>query len=339
MSLKRCFSIAMLIVGTVIGAGFASGAEIASFFGVSAINPINALFCALLTFGGCALFLFLGSRFKPKDIGGLNGLVVGKARPVLDGFLLMNSLIVLAGMLAAFDSMGKAVVGFPMFSLLFGVLAAIIVTRGIGGLIKLNTVVLPGVIVILIVVCAMSINGGAVQFDFLSVRPLTSVVYVSMNLILAAGALISVRDLKPKEILCSSGIAAFIIGVLMCLIILALNSADFTSALPTLDMAKAINPVLFFLAAISMSASIFTTLLTAMNCLTDYAAGIVKSRPLAAFCVLAVGLMLSVLGFERVVGALYPVIGGLGVAYVLLNIIFFIRTRRRPVRRLKGTMR
>ncbi len=319
----------MLIVGTVIGAGFASGAEIASFFGISAINPLNAVICALLTFGGCALFLFLGSRYKPKDIGVLNGLVVGKVRPLLDGFLLMNSLIVLAGMLAAFDSIGKTVAGFPFFSLAFGALAAVIVTRGIGGLIKLNTVILPGVIVTLVVVCAMSMDGGAVEFDILSFKPLTSLVYVSMNLILAAGALISVRDLKPKEIVCSSGIAAAVIGLLMGLIILALNSADFTSALPTLDMAKSIHPVLFFLTAISMSASIFTTLLTAMNCLTDYVGGIVRSRPLAAFCVLAVGLLLSVLGFERVVGALYPVIGGLGVAYVLLNIIFFIRTRRR----------
>ena len=328
----------MLIVGTVIGAGFASGAEIASFFGISAINPLNALFCSLLTFGGCALFLFLGSRFKPNDIGGLNGLLVGKARPLLDGFLLMNSLIVLAGMLAAFDSIGKSFVGFPMFSLLFGALAAVIVTRGIGGLIKLNTVVLPGVVATLIVVCVMSIDGKALQFEFLSLKPFTSVVYVSMNLILAAGALISVRGMKPKEILCSSGIAAFVIGTLMFIIILALNSADFTSALPTLDMAKAINPVLFILAVVSMSVSIFTTLLTAMNCLTDYASGVVKSRPIAAFCVLAVGLLLSVLGFERVVGALYPVIGGLGVAYVVLNIIFFIRAGRRPVRRLKGNV-
>ena len=320
----------MLIVGTVIGAGFASGAEIVSFFGKDGISLLNAAVCTVLTFGGCVLFLVIGTRFKPKDVGGLNVLLAGKLHAPADWFLLVNSLIVTAGMLAAFETMGREVLGIPFLSLVFGMLAALAVVRGVSGLVKINTFLLPGAIVSLIVVCAMSLNSGAdIGLILPKFRPLSSVVYVSMNMILAAGALIEVRGMKMSEICLSSGIAAAIIGALMTLIILALNSTHITSALPTLDMARAIGKPMMWLIVLSMAASVFTTLLTAMNSLTDYADSLIKNRKLSSFCVLAVGAVLSALGFERVVDALYPVIGVLGVVYVALAAVFFFRDSRK----------
>ena len=66
-----------------------------------------------------------------------------------------------------------------------------------------------------------------------------------------------------------------------------------------------------------------------MNSLTDYADSLIKNRKLSSLCVLAVGAVLSALGFERVVDALYPVIGVLGVLYVALAAVFFFRDSRK----------
>ena len=337
MRVKRCFSIAMLAVGTVIGAGFASGAEIVSFFGNRGISPFAALLCLPLIFGGCLLFLYLGSRFKPKDITALNRLCCGKFARAFDFFLLVNAFIVLAGMLAAFDSLSRDLMGFPMLSVVFGILAAIIVTRGIGGIIRLNALILPAVIVLLVAVCAGSINKSFLDCEILRISPIAAVLYVSMNLILAAGALTSVHDLKPSETVLSSAIASAVIGVLMSVIIFALNStAKFSGALPTLEMAREIHPALHIGMVVALSASIFTTLLTAMNCLTDYAATLTKKRGSAAAVVLIIGLALSLLGFERVVSFLYPVIGVIGVVYIAANAVTAVRCARRGKAKLSG---
>ena len=49
-SFLRSMSVAMLIVGTMIGAGFASGKEIVSFFG-AVPNVFIALVAGVLVFG------------------------------------------------------------------------------------------------------------------------------------------------------------------------------------------------------------------------------------------------------------------------------------------------
>ncbi len=320
----------MLIVGTVIGAGFASGAEIVSFFGKNGISPLNALFCLPLIAGGCILFLSIGARCKPRDVGMLHKLSCGKAARVCDGFVLINALIVTAGMLAAFDSVSKSFIGFPLLSLPLGILAAVITAKGIGGVIKVNTVVLPAVVAVLVAVCVKSFTPSLFDCDLLRIKPLSGAVYVSMNLVLAAGALTSVHDLKPSETVVSSVIATAVIGVLMTFIILALNSTGKSYCeLPVAEMAKDVHPILYYGMLISMSVSVFTTLLTAMNCLTDYAVAITGGRGKASFAVLIVGLLLSALGFERVVGALYPIIGGLGALYAAWHIVFAVRLRKK----------
>ena len=88
-SFLRAMSVAMLIVGTVIGAGFASGKEVVTFFG-AVPNVFTALITGVLVFGCSVLFLFVGRRVQKTDIGDVNGAVFGKLRPLADIFMLFN---------------------------------------------------------------------------------------------------------------------------------------------------------------------------------------------------------------------------------------------------------
>ena len=56
--MRRIFSIAMLIVGTVIGAGFCSGREIVSFFG-SGVSIVVAPVCGVSIFLVFMLFIYI----------------------------------------------------------------------------------------------------------------------------------------------------------------------------------------------------------------------------------------------------------------------------------------
>ncbi len=55
---------------------------------------------------------------------------------------------------------------------------------------------------------------------------------------------------------------------------------------------------------------------------------------------LVAGLIVGAFGFSNVVGKLYPIIGGIGIAYIAANTVFLVKTRvkrkiKRGARKLK----
>lgn len=284
---KRYFSVAMLIIGTIIGAGFASGREIVSFFGKS-ISPLIALVCAGLIFVSSVLFLSIGKMVKSTNVSGVNVKLVGKFHIVADIFLLLNSLIVLAGMLAGIDSLGSMIFPLsPLYSVAFGIIGVLVVCKGINGLLKCNSFIVPVIIICLIAVCFFNLNFAADSMHF-SIKALPiAVIYISMNMMLASTVLTTIQKLDFKTIIFSSLIASVVMGVLMLLIILAMNgSAASETAMPILNLAKKTSPIIFGLVVITIAISIFTTLLTAMSGLTSWLETVVGDKISSAIIVL-----------------------------------------------------
>lgn len=221
-SFLRAMSVSMLIIGTMIGAGFASGKEVVSFFG-DVPNVFIALIAGGLVFACSVLFLFVGRRVKKTDIGEVNGAVFGKLRPFADVFMLFNSMTVLGAMLAGTDSLAAEFIDIrPLASIVLGLLCAVTAVKGLSGVIKANAVLVPVMIVFL---CACSIC--AMEFPF---RPQSSnisvysiVLYVSMNMILGGGVLTTVHKLSPREIILAAAVAATVIAALLLCIMGALQ--------------------------------------------------------------------------------------------------------------------
>ena len=318
----------MLIIGTIIGAGFASGRELVSFFGTR-ISPFTAVLCGLAIFALSVVFLFIGSKLRSSNVSEVNRKLAGRAHVVVDSFLLVNNFIVLAGMLAGMDSLGNLVLKIrPVWSIASGALCVFVVCRGVKGLLNCNSIVVPLIIVSMIFVCAKTAaTGGAPIKEFESKTLLTLVTYVCMNMMLASTVLTTMGEMNKKQIFISSGIAAVIMTALILLLILALNNNPFQSAdMPVLEMARRINPFVFGLILVVIAVSIFTTMLTAMSGLVAWFSTIFGSRLYSAVFVLLLALALSNLGFSNVVSYLYPVIGVLGVAYTVLCLVYVART-------------
>lgn len=337
-------SVAMLIIGTVIGAGFASGKEVVAFFG-AVPNVFTALITGALVFGCSVLFLFVGRRVKKTDIGEVNGEVFGKLRPVADVFMLFNSMTVLGAMLAGSDSLAAEFIDIrPLASIILGLVCAVIAVKGMAGVIKANAVLVP-IMVVTLWVCACL----AIDFPF---RPQSGginvgsvLLYVSMNMILGGSVLTTVHKLSPREILLASAVAAIVIaGLLMC-IMGALQSCSAEHAdMPMLLIALKSGRVMYFLCLPVIAASIFTTMLSAFKSVYDYVAGFIKSKLLSAGIVLVGGLAVGAFGFSNVVDTLYPIIGGIGALYIVCNCWYLVRTRavrkvKKKARRIKKKVR
>lgn len=337
-------SVAMLIVGTMIGAGFASGREIVTFFG-DVPNMFVALISGVSVFGLSTLFLFVGRRVKKTDVGEVNGAVFGKARPLADVFILFNSLIVLGAMLAGSDSLAAEFIDLrPLASVIMGVLCAVIVIKGLSGVLKANAVLVP-IMVVFLCVCAVL----AINFPFAPssspIKPYSILLYVSMNMILGGGVLSTVHNLSPREIILASAVASTLIAGLLMLIMGALRSTSAAHAdMPMLLIALKSGRPMYFICLPVIGASIFTTMLSAFKSLYDYLLVFVKHKIITAGLVLIGGMLVGAFGFSTVVGRLYPIVGAIGVLYIAANGWFLFKTRvkrevKKKVKRVKKVIK
>lgn len=320
--MKKIFSLAMLIIGTIIGAGFASGKEISAFFGKN-ISIVVAPLVGIGTFLLCYLFCTIGRIFKQTDFGAVNAKLLGKLRFVADIFLLLNSLIVLSGMLSGMDSLLNPIFPIsPAYSIISGILCALIVSNGIKGLLKSNCVIVPFIIFFIVLICCFNISATInLKFDPFTLPSV--IVYVSMNVMLACTVLTTINE-KPKTVFWASLIAAIAITIIMLFIILTLNSQNTNSDMPLITAALSTNKFLYYAAVAVVATSIFTTMLTAFSGLSSWLTPILGKK-LAIIVSLIAGLIVSNLGFENVVAYLYPIIGIFGITYILLCVFFLTK--------------
>lgn len=324
----------MLIIGTVIGAGFASGQEIVAFFGAAYISPLVAVVCGALLAAGSYMFLYLGARFGARNVSELNEKVLGRLHPAADAFLLFNSLIVLAGMLAGLDALGGMFFPLrPLYSIAGAAVCGLVVCKGLNGLLKCNSLLIPAVIGIIVAVCAASV-GPPLAERTLRFDPFACATYAAMNLILA-GTVLATADVGKKRAAVCSAAAGAVMGALLLLIILALNANGAEGEMPLLSLARKYPPLFYAMAAV-VAAAIFTTMLTAASSLSDWLTAATGARRFSVAAVLLAGLILSNLGFGTVVGVLYPVIGILGAVYLVLACAAAVRRPRRTAVTRRG---
>ncbi|MCH5164342.1 MAG: hypothetical protein J1F36_04930 [Clostridiales bacterium] len=322
--MKKILSLSMLIVGTIIGAGFASGKEISSFFG-SNISPLVAPLVGLGIFLLCYLFCTIGRVFSSRDFGEVNQKLLGKLHVIADAFLLLNSLIVLSGMLSGMDSLFNSIFPIaPAYSIISGVLCAIIVAKGLKGLLKGNSIIVPFIILFIVLICCFNIGQPNFSFAFKPFTVPAIIIYVCMNIMLACTVLTTV-DEKPKTVFWASLIAALIMTALMLLIILTLNGSETNSEMPLITIASSTSKVLYYVAVAAVATSIFTTMMTALSGLSGWLTPLTGNKHFAVAVSLIAGLIVSNLGFENVVAYLYPVIGLVGLIYVILCAYFLAK--------------
>lgn len=317
--MRRIFSVAMLIIGTMIGAGFCSGREIVSFFG-SGISVFVAPICGIIIFAACVLFLTVGAKIGEKSFDKVNKALLGKYHFVADGFLLLNNLIVLSAMVAGFNSLCKPLVPIPVFGTVAAVVCALIVGRGAKGMLDCNFLVVPVIIVSLAAVCFSAFKTGIMDASLgvfrLRLFPV-SAVYVSMNMMLASTVLTTLGKLSKKQIILSSALAAVFITALLALIITALNcTGNYAAEMPILEISSGAGKWLYVILSIVTGISIFTTMLTAVGGLCGYLEGKFAGKIFNSAVVIIAGTVFSFLGFTRVVSLFYPLVGVLGLAYI-----------------------
>jgi len=334
---KKQFSvlvIAATYIGTVVGAGFASGQEVLQFFGYfgrAGLAGLAVTAVLLAVFG--YMILELGRRLKADShlpiIRFAGGRWVGTLIDWVITVFLFGAVVTMgAGAGAIFAEQ----FGVPFFwgSLFMIASTLITVLLGISGVIRSISLVVP---LLLAAVFGVAIYTIATDLPALMATlrsysepaqapvpywPLTAILYTSYNLVLAVailaplGAMAGHSRLKTGAIL--GGVGLGIGATLINLAILTHIGRASAYEVPMILVAGTVSPMVRIAYTIVLLAEVYTT---AVGSLYGFVARLSKlGTPRYRYLTIGAGILafaLSQFGFSNLVGTLFPAVGFAGL--------------------------
>ena len=332
--MREIFTIVLVIIGALIGAGFASGQEIYSFFysyGVIGLIGIIVT-CVLIT-----ITLYKSLKIICKNeidnydeflkIFIKNEKVTKAINVIINILLLVTFYIMIAGFGAYFEQ--EVEINKLIGSSILAVMTAIVFFTSVKGVLKVSEYVVPVLIIFIVIVGGINLVTINSEVEMAAIKKgwlLSSVSYCSYNMILLIPALISLR----KQINKTSNIKyiAIITGILMIImsimIFMLLPKSDIdisTLEMPIVYIIRAFFAKFKPIYAFIILSSIFTTAISIGIGFLQNISKTKKSYPQLVFFMCITSLIVSNFGFSKLVNFVYPFFGYLGI----LQIIFLLK--------------
>lgn len=307
---KKHLSTAATFVGALIGAGFASGREIALYFSETSI--LTPILSGVLLGLFCYLFLLIGRITNGNPL-----LLWGKGKFVANSVIIVSNTVTLCSMTAASEMTFFALFGIHGGGIITGVLALVTVIFGVDKIKLTNFFIVP--VIIILILTLLFKTETAPHIGKIVFLPAFS--YCTMNII-GGGFLVSTMsaDFDKKD----CAITAIISGIIMTVLIVAvfiIIQNTISDDMPLMSAATASN--LATVGNIAMYLAVFTTMTSCLSVVS-------KNKPLPSIAVTALAFAVSVLGFRTIVDKFYPVLGVLGGAVSLAYLFLYLyKTKKR----------
>lgn len=323
-SLKHSF----LIIGAIIGAGFASGKEIFSYFarfGKMSLLFILPLFIFIYLFTYC-IFCF-SKRSKEKNILDANKNIWGNKSYVLSLMMFTTYLIICASMFSAIISVLN--IYFDINKVILYVIAIalsyVLLTIPYKFIIKSSGIIIPFILILMLLNLSFSIlnfNMQSININFIGL-PFSVLFYVAQNMFLTIVLLFnSGKCLNKKEQKAVSFIVSFVLSLLVLLGVLALlnNPNICDSEMPFVEQSFNISKVFGVFYSIIIFLAILTTYYSSLTSLNVFFDNKKKINNIHVMMLLII--IVSLFNFGIIIEYLYPIIGIFGILYFWK--IFFI---------------
>lgn len=344
-SLFNILGVSCGYAAAVIGAGFASGQEIVSFFvkyGKCSIIGI-CIACVIFSLFSCAVLCtcvdkkiynysdFLDSIFKG-----------GHIRRIMEVMTLVFAAASLCVMTACAGEMGKVLLGVPGIAgaLAFTAACGAIFFMGSKKLMEINSVLGAVIVFGIILSCLYILRFREHQaFANEASMAVSGVVYAGYNL-LTAGAILSgmSRCLKSKgEAVLSSAVSGFVLFVMITLIwgVLGIYYGKINlGEIPMLTMSLRQNNILGIFYGIMLLFAVLTTGVSNGFGVIDIAVKKI-SRTKAVVILLITAFCMSGAGFANLINTAYRICGYVGMVIVFAVIYKFLKNMKKVVKRRK----
>lgn len=340
------------IIGSIIGAGFASGQEIYLFFYKYGIKGIYGLilcsfFISLIIYKSLKIIYennvmnyleFLKIIFK-SDIHNkyLNLSFINNV--IINLFLLVTFFVMVAGF-GAFFEQEMEIRGILGASIL-AISSYFIFKKNMNGITKINSIAVPILLIIILILGVKNINcieniKFIKQNDVYDLKWIyKAIIYASYNIILLIPVLVNLKNfIKNKKhiwlISFFSGLIFFILAICVFLIIANVDVPFEKLQMPTIYVVKRYFKEFKVLYGLVILISIFTTAISIGVSFLDNVCKQKNSYPQYAKIMCITSVFFSNFGFSKLVEILFPVFGFLGLLQIAL-IIFNSRVNKKNI--------
>lgn len=296
-----------IFVGTVIGAGFATGEEIKLYFqnyGIATVIFSASVFSLLF-----ALFLCVG-RFGRIEASGAFGKIIKVLRV---GVVLIS----VCAMGAGSEEILYSLFGVRGGGIITLVVSYALIKRGGGWLGLINFIAVPLIVVLVLVIFIRADTGIVISSGF----GVTSAIgYACMNIFCAGMTLKDGNRMTVRQIVASTVMTFCMLAILMVCIRLCIGSG--ASSMPMISVAEEVG--IRKIAEVVVYLAIFTTMLGNLSVISDDVKRLLKSDLLSVFFFVAVVILGILIDFSDVVAFGYPVISFFGVSYTIYAVVLFV---------------
>ena len=330
--------IVLVIIGSLIGAGFASGQEIYVFFYRYGKNGIIGLvICSILI--GMVIYKtlkisvenkiksykeFLEYVFKPKkqylNLSYIYNIIVNI-------FMLITFFIMISGFGAYFEQ--EYEISKQIGALVLAIISFLTFMTSVKGVTKANEIAVPILITVIILLGFKSFS----MIDFIDFgsnlkkqMPIflglaQSIIYSCYNSILLLPILVNIssyiNDKKEiKQISIISGILIFVLALSIFLVLVNIDIDISKIEMPVVYAVNKIMPKLKKVYGVIILLSIFTTSISVGISFLKNVSQNEKSFPHIAIIMCITGVLISNFGFSNLVKVLFPTFGFLGIIQI-----------------------
>jgi uncharacterized membrane protein YkvI len=334
---QRASRVGFTYIGTVIGAGFASGQEILQFFTSFGEESIWGVLLAtgLFAWLGSRMML-MGARLRAFSYEEFNTYLFGerwgRLMTLLVGLMLFG---VTTAMMSGTGALFQEQLGFSFHLgvILTALFSFIVILRGMDGILSINTLVVPFMFLftVLVAIYAWGSHPGSLLITFPE-EPLhhhwflAAIVYVAFNLVMMQAVLVPLGAEIEDESTIRLG--AWIGGLGLGVMLLAFNFAMQVHwsevahlEIPMAYVISTLGAGMKYLFLVTIWAEIFTTLVGNVYGLTANLRQMIplSDRPIVAL-IFVLGYLFSLFGFPALVRYLYPLFGYCGLMLLVLLI-------------------
>lgn len=338
---KEVRNIAFTYVGTVIGAGFATGKEIVEFFSINgAYGAIGIIISTILFCWFGTKIMTISHSYNLSSAQQFNVLLFGEIGGNVNNALLFFVLlgvtsVMLSGAGAVFHNYlhFNSLIG----SFLFVILTFIVLRKGTSGLFSLNNTVVPIMCAFIVAVFINShmpfTTNHSIFSEFLpKINDLNysvftkPIIYVCLNMSLAQAVLVPIgSECKEKSSIIYGGtIGGLILGIILLLIHLNVSTVEHFSQyeIPMVEVIKKVHPIFYYFFLMVILAEIFTTLVGNIYGMARQINAVFSFNSHFTILILLVScLFISVIGYGPLLTFLYPLIGWVSFIIILTLLI------------------
>ena len=337
--MKNVFKIVFVIIGTLIGAGFASGQEIYVFFFSYGIEGFIGIIISSVVMG-VLIYKTLGiiNKYNINSYKDLLDILIKNKKEnkyfnfkniinlIINIFILVTFFIMIAGFGAYFEQQFgiNSLVG----SSILAILNFVIFLTSVKGVIKANELLVPMLIVFLVIIGFINIiDINIVKLGNYIIRTnqsnyiLSAIIYASYNSILVIPVLITLKKYinTKKQILFISLISTIIVILLATIIFLILIRVDVDITKLEMPAVYVVSNIFKFLEIIYgfiILGSIFTTSTSLGTSFLKNVSKNKKSYTQIATVMCITSVLISKIGFSNLINLLYPIFGYLGLIQI-----------------------